>query len=117
MCLSARRRTRESTPTFWSSARNPRTPRPAGRKAGGAESDNAMKVQTDKHLNRWKLMVEYQEKIHPFPPTVRELQKLWGLNTTSAAHLTLNHLIKMGLVLIRWRGTYRVFFAKKEDAP
>lgn len=57
-------------------------------------------------------MLEYQSKVHPFTPTMRELKKLWGLNTTSAVHLSLQRLELAGMVVSRQHGKSKSYFAK-----
>ena len=69
----------------------------------------------DKNLMslRHASMLEYQSKIHPFTPTARKLQKVWGLNTTSAVFLSLQRLESAGLVISRKHGKTRSYFANR----
>ena len=68
----------------------------------------------DKSLmsSRHASMLEYQSKIQPFTPTIRELKELWGLNTTCAVHLSLQRLESAGVVVSRKHGKTKSYFAK-----
>jgi len=62
-------------------------------------------------VKRHQSMLAYQKEIAPFVPTVRELMGLWRLNTTSIAHLTLQHFVESGLVITRKRGDKTFYYA------
>lgn len=57
-------------------------------------------------------MLEYQSKIYPFSPTVRELMDLWKLNTTSAVVLALGHMRDNDLLFVREAGAKTHYHAK-----
>jgi hypothetical protein len=66
---------------------------------------------TELHIKRWKILLDYQKKISPFIPTVRELMDLWGLNTTSATRRTLIFLLEKGLVIHRGEKKSAAYYA------
>jgi len=49
-------------------------------------------------------MLEFQDQIKPFTPTIRELVDLWGVRSTSAAAYILERLVDHGLVITRSHG-------------
>ena len=59
-----------------------------------------------RHLSMLRL-----QKSSPFPPTIRELQKAWKLNTTSAVHLTLQHMVERELVTTKQSGNKTYYYA------
>lgn len=73
---------------------------------------SAGSIDEKKLMDRYKSMVKYQNEISPFTPTIRELQSLWGLNTTSAVALCLKNLVKKGYVISRLKGNSKNYFAK-----
>jgi hypothetical protein len=83
----------------------------AGGSVAGAEMNN--KIDAVKMMNRHKTMLEYQDVIYPFTPTFRELERIWGLHTTSAVAHTLANLRDAGLVITRQRGQKVECFAVK----
>ena len=65
------------------------------------------KINIKRVVERHKRMLEYQDEIYPFTPSVKELMEVWELRTTSAVHLTLCHLVEMGLCVKRGDGNAR----------
>jgi hypothetical protein len=64
----------------------------------------AGKINAVKLMKRHRMMLEFQEQIKPFTPTVRELMELWGVNTTSAVCLALGRMEELGIVVTRRHG-------------
>jgi hypothetical protein len=62
-------------------------------------------------LERHQKMLEYQEQIAPFTPTIRELQELWGLSSTSVTLTTLRYLVGMRHVITRRHGKLDRYYA------
>jgi hypothetical protein len=73
-------------------------------------------VNENKLAERHSAMLKYQKDIAPFTPTIRELEKLWRLNTTSAAHLTMDHLVSSGRAIFRKCGKTVKYFAVEVKA-
>lgn len=71
------------------------------------------KINTKLHLERHSKMLDYQKKIEPFTPSVRELQRIWNLRTTSATWLTLKRLEGLGLIISRNISDKSQYFAIK----
>jgi hypothetical protein len=69
-------------------------------------------VNTEKLYNRYRLMLLFQSQIHPFTPTVRELQTLWSVNSTSVASAVLRRLEEHALVYTRRAGNKIYYYAK-----
>ena len=69
------------------------------------------KIDTKKVMERHKSMLEYQKKIYPFTPTLKELQALWKLNTTSAVVSSIHNLEREGLIISRERGRKTFYYA------
>ena len=69
-------------------------------------------IDEEKLKKRHESMVKYQKDIFPFTPTMRELQKLWGLNTTSAVFLCLNRMKERNMVYTRKHGGSVSYYAK-----
>jgi len=69
------------------------------------------KVDQDKLIKRHASMLTYQKRIDPFTPTIRDLQKLWGLRTTSAVHRAIREMEKNKLVISRRHGLSKKYFA------
>lgn len=75
-----------------------------------------MRKKTDMELvlERHAKMLDLQEDIYPFTPTLRELQELWNLNTTSAVRRSLEYMVELDIVSFRLRGVKRYYYAKTE---
>lgn len=56
-------------------------------------------------------MLQYQEQIKPFPPTIRELMKVFGISSTSATTYDLQLMEELGMVVTRTLGNKRTFYA------
>jgi hypothetical protein len=63
------------------------------------------------HIDRHKAMLALQAQIRPFPATLRELQQLWNLRTTSSVRRTLDYLVKHGLCVTREHGRATSYYA------
>lgn len=64
---------------------------------------------------RYHKMLEHQERIRPFPPTMDELRELWDLKSKSSVENTLHHLIRMGLVVYRENGSHSQYYAIEKN--
>lgn len=63
------------------------------------------------YRERHQKMLDLQDEIRPFTPTVRELMEAWGLNSTSVVHRTLTKLEESGLVITREMGPGKKYYA------
>lgn len=68
-------------------------------------------LDLEKLNKRHNEMLKFQKKIHPFTPTIRELEKLWGLNTTSAVALALDKMVELNYVVTRQKGKSTEYYA------
>lgn len=65
------------------------------------------------HFERYRRMLEFQEEIKPFTPTIRELMELWKLSSSSAVMYSLRRIGQMGLLLEREYGKTTRYYAVK----
>ena len=54
-------------------------------------------------------MIEHQEKIKPFAPTVKQAAEIWSI-VPSAAFYALNRMLKLGAVKYNGRSYYAIPF-------
>lgn len=66
-------------------------------------------------LERHKMMLDYQDKIAPFTPTLRDLETLWYLEENghliSSVRSVLLRMEKKGLVITRKKGNKTSYYA------
>jgi len=55
-------------------------------------------------------MIEFQETIRPFVPTIRQMAGVWGLKSLSATSFALNRLLDVGAVVYNGFHYYAVPF-------
>jgi DNA-binding MarR family transcriptional regulator len=62
---------------------------------------------------RHQEMLAFQDKIHPFTPTLAELMEVWHLSTKSAVVYVLKKLVERGLCVTRGNkvGKYTRYYA------
>lgn len=70
-----------------------------------------MKTNIDKLKERHQKMLEFQSEIYPFTPTIRELQEIWNLSTSSAAFDVIKKLIEMDCIKSRTKGKHTQYYA------
>ena len=68
-----------------------------------------------KLLKKHTLMLEYQKRIYPFTPTVRELCTIFDLPSTSSVIYVLKKLEKDKLVISRKKGNVKSYYAVTLD--
>lgn len=71
----------------------------------------------DLHVSRYKAMLDFQETIKPFTPTVRDLVRVWSVNSTNTALGILIGLSRAGLCVTRENGSHTSFYAIKIKNP
>lgn len=59
------------------------------------------KLTLEQLMERHNQLLDYQTKIFPFTPTIREIQDVWGMNSTAPVRNTLDRLIEMGRIQTR----------------
>lgn len=67
---------------------------------------------------RYEKMVEFQEEIKPFTPTVRDFSTVWGLSGTSPALACIKQMIKRGMIVFRETGEKKgrkQYYARKSS--
>lgn len=64
---------------------------------------------------RHAAMLEYQKKIAPFTPTLRELVELWGMRSTDNAARVIERLERDGRAVSRVHGKTKSYYAISPD--
>lgn len=61
--------------------------------------------------DRHQKLLDYQEEIFPFTPTIREIQEVWEMNSTAPVRYTLDKLVELESVLTRTHGSKTQYYA------
>ena len=66
-------------------------------------------------IEYWKQILEYQNEIAPFTPSMAEIAEALGLSAKSHVHALLGHLHRHGLVVTRETGSKTQYYAVTKD--
>jgi len=69
------------------------------------------KTNLDLLISRHRKMVDFQEKIKPFTPTIGDLLCVWGVNSKNTVFVILRKMEAMGLVKTRKAGDGKKYYA------
>ncbi len=59
------------------------------------------KLTIEELMERHNQLLNYQTKVFPFTPTIREIQEVWGMNSTAPVRHTLDKLIELDRIQTR----------------
>lgn len=68
-----------------------------------------------KYFDRHQKMIDYQVKIFPFTPTLRELEALWGVRSTCTVRYTLVKFVENGLAVVKHSRKSTHYYAVARD--
>lgn len=73
-----------------------------------------MEKLTPKTQENYKKMLDYQEEIKPFVPTLRELMIVWNVGSMGAVTHHIDSMLAAGLLLTRQRGNSKSYYAVRK---